>query len=68
MFEPKNNKERGIFSTYGNRCLLFSSSKPSQDGANADIRYAALQTDLTLIALEDQNVSTDFVFWGHMGN
>ncbi|OPB35005.1 autotransporter outer membrane beta-barrel domain-containing protein [Bartonella taylorii] len=67
MFEPKDHKERGIFlSTYGNR-LMFSSSNPSQDSANADMHYAALQAGLTLIALENQNISTDFGFFGTYG-
>ncbi|WP_409360978.1 autotransporter outer membrane beta-barrel domain-containing protein [Bartonella heixiaziensis] len=68
MFEPKDNKERGIFfSTYGNRITLSSTPNPPQDGARADIRYAALQAGLTLITLEDQNTNTDFGLLGTYG-
>ncbi|WP_375695230.1 autotransporter outer membrane beta-barrel domain-containing protein [Bartonella sp. AC90GZZY] len=68
MFEPKDHQERGIFlSTYGNKSAFSSKSPTKQDGVQADIRYAALQAGATLIALEDQNISTNFGFFGTYG-
>ncbi|GAA5107638.1 hypothetical protein GCM10023261_09190 [Bartonella jaculi] len=68
MFEPKDNKERGIFlSTYGNRITLSSNPHPPQDSAGADIRYVALQAAFTLLTLGDQNTSMDFGLLGTYG-
>ncbi|WP_330169082.1 autotransporter outer membrane beta-barrel domain-containing protein [Bartonella grahamii] len=61
MFEPKDHPERGIFlSTYGNKSTFSSSIQ-------ADIRYAALQAGTTLIALNDQNISSNFGLFGTYG-
>ncbi|WP_375693239.1 MULTISPECIES: autotransporter outer membrane beta-barrel domain-containing protein [unclassified Bartonella] len=61
MFEPKDHPERGVFlSSYGNKSTF--SSK-----VQADIRYAALQAGATLIALKDQNISSNFGLFGTYG-
>ncbi|WP_208441778.1 autotransporter outer membrane beta-barrel domain-containing protein [Bartonella raoultii] len=68
MFEAKDHKEQGVFfSTYAKKSILYSSSQTPQKSASTDIRYAALQAGLTLIALEEQNTSTDFGFLGTYG-
>ncbi|WP_375623853.1 MULTISPECIES: autotransporter outer membrane beta-barrel domain-containing protein [unclassified Bartonella] len=68
MFEPKDHPEKGIFlSTYGNKSTFSSSIQTEQDGVQADIRYAALQAGATLIALNDQNISNNFGFFGTYG-
>ncbi|WP_175868921.1 autotransporter outer membrane beta-barrel domain-containing protein [Bartonella gabonensis] len=82
MFEPKNYQEKSIFfSTYGNKNTFFSHLQSKQEsiqkaqdnvqaeqgGIHVDIRYAALQAGATLIALEDQNISTNFGFFGTYG-
>ncbi|WP_375666350.1 autotransporter outer membrane beta-barrel domain-containing protein [Bartonella sp. TT121SHDZB] len=65
MFEPKNHQERGVFlSSYSNKST-FSSSV--QANIRANIRYAALQAGAILIALEDQNISTNFGLFGTYG-
>lgn len=43
------------------------SVKAEQGSLHADIRYAALQAGATLIAREDQNISTNFGFFGTYG-
>nr|WP_245256381.1 hypothetical protein [Bartonella washoeensis] len=69
MFEPKGNEEkRFFFSPYGNRSMLSSSTHLPQDGIGADIRSAALPKGLTLKALEDQNISTNFDLLGVYAN
>nr|WP_275065013.1 autotransporter outer membrane beta-barrel domain-containing protein [Bartonella sp. AU18XJBT] len=61
MFEPKDHPERSVFlSSYGNKSTF--SSK-----VQADIRYAALQAGATLIALNNQNISSNFGLFGTYG-
>ncbi|WP_455478056.1 autotransporter outer membrane beta-barrel domain-containing protein [Bartonella sp. B10] len=73
MFEPKDDKERGIFlSSYGNRLthnngITLSSDTPLKYTYNADIHYTALQAGVTMIAMEGQNVNTDFGLLGTYG-
>ncbi len=68
MFEPKDNKETGFFfSTYGERMTLSSNPPSPPHSTGADIRYAALQAGLTLIALKNQNTSTNFGLLGTYG-
>ncbi|WP_273758587.1 autotransporter outer membrane beta-barrel domain-containing protein [Bartonella sp. AU55XJBT] len=43
------------------------STHAEQGSLHADIRYAALQAGATLIAREDQNISTNFGFFGTYG-
>ncbi|WP_254492296.1 autotransporter outer membrane beta-barrel domain-containing protein [Bartonella sp. B1099] len=67
-FETKDHKNKGIFfSTYGNKMTLSSHRTPLQYGYGADIHYAALQAGFTLVALEDQNVTTNFGLLGTYG-
>ncbi|EJF84987.1 autotransporter outer membrane beta-barrel domain-containing protein [Bartonella rattimassiliensis] len=66
MFEPKDSQERGVFlSTYGNKSTFYSNL---QSSIRADIRYTALQAGVTLVALKDQNINTNFGFFGTYGN
>ncbi|WP_375642209.1 autotransporter outer membrane beta-barrel domain-containing protein [Bartonella sp. CM100XJJH] len=68
MFEPKDDPERGIFlSSYGNKNTFSSKAQAEQNGIQADIRYAALQAGATLIALKDQNISSNFGLFGTYG-
>ncbi|WP_375695890.1 autotransporter outer membrane beta-barrel domain-containing protein [Bartonella sp. AC67GZZY] len=68
MFEPKDHPERGVFlSSYGNKSTFSSKVQAKQDGIQADIRYAALQAGATLIALKDQNISSNFGLFGTYG-
>ncbi|WP_375643336.1 MULTISPECIES: autotransporter outer membrane beta-barrel domain-containing protein [unclassified Bartonella] len=68
MFEPKDHPERGVFlSSYGNKSTFSSKVQAEQDGVQADIRYAALQAGATLIALKDQNISSNFGLFGTYG-
>ncbi|QEE09671.1 autotransporter outer membrane beta-barrel domain-containing protein [Bartonella kosoyi] len=67
-FETKNHKNKGIlFSAYGNKVTLSSHRTPLQYGYGADIHYAALQAGITLAALEDQNMTTNFGLLGTYG-
>ncbi|WP_375615241.1 autotransporter outer membrane beta-barrel domain-containing protein [Bartonella sp. AC10YNML] len=67
-FETKDHKNKGIlFSTYGNKMTLSSHRTPLQYGYGADIHYAALQAGITLAALEDQNMTTNFGLLGTYG-
>ncbi|WP_375673568.1 autotransporter outer membrane beta-barrel domain-containing protein [Bartonella sp. TS82HLJMH] len=67
-FETKDHKNKGIFfSTYGNKMTLSSHRTPLQYGYGADIHYAALQAGFTLVALEDQNMTTNFGLFGTYG-
>ncbi|WP_375629640.1 autotransporter outer membrane beta-barrel domain-containing protein [Bartonella sp. TT67HLJMS] len=67
-FEKKNHKNKGFFfSTYGNKMTLSSHRTPLQYGYGADIHYAALQAGFTLVALEDQNMTTNFGLFGTYG-
>ncbi|EJF82336.1 outer membrane autotransporter barrel domain-containing protein [Bartonella elizabethae Re6043vi] len=67
-FETKDHKSKGIFfSTYGNKMTLSSHRTPLQYGYGADIHYVALQAGFTLIALEDQNATTNFGLLGTYG-
>ncbi|WP_273783034.1 autotransporter outer membrane beta-barrel domain-containing protein, partial [Bartonella sp. ML69XJBT] len=66
--EAKDHKNRGIFlSSYGNKMTLSSHRTPLQYGYGADLRYAALQAGVTLAALEDQNITTNFGLLGTYG-
>ncbi|PIT70112.1 autotransporter outer membrane beta-barrel domain-containing protein [Bartonella tribocorum] len=68
-FETKDNKNKGIsLSTYGNRMTLSSSRTSLQYGYGADVYYSALQAGVTLAALEDQNMTTNFGLLGSYGN
>ncbi|WP_375657008.1 MULTISPECIES: autotransporter outer membrane beta-barrel domain-containing protein [unclassified Bartonella] len=68
MFEPKDDPERGLFlSSYGNKNTFSSRAQTEQNGIQADIRYAALQAGATLIALKDQNISSNFGLFGTYG-
>ncbi|WP_375706818.1 autotransporter outer membrane beta-barrel domain-containing protein [Bartonella sp. AA126HLJHH] len=68
MFEPKDHPERGVFlSSYGNKSTFSSKVQAEQDGVQADIHYAALQAGATLIALKDQNISSNFGLFGTYG-
>ncbi|WP_375626793.1 autotransporter outer membrane beta-barrel domain-containing protein [Bartonella sp. MU37NMGALS] len=68
MFEPKDDPERGIFlSSYGNKNTFSSKAQAEQNDIQADIRYAALQAGATLIALKDQNISSNFGLFGTYG-
>ncbi|WP_375684505.1 autotransporter outer membrane beta-barrel domain-containing protein [Bartonella sp. AP1QHHD] len=68
MFEPKDHPERGVLlSSYGNKSTFSSKVQAEQDGVQADIRYAALQAGATLIALKDQNISSNFGLFGTYG-
>ncbi|WP_375650013.1 autotransporter outer membrane beta-barrel domain-containing protein, partial [Bartonella sp. MU70NMGDW] len=68
MFEPKDHPERSVFlSSYGNKSTFSSKVQAEQDGVQADIRYAALQAGATLIALKDQNISSNFGLFGTYG-
>ncbi|WP_273719007.1 MULTISPECIES: autotransporter outer membrane beta-barrel domain-containing protein [Bartonella] len=67
-FETKDHKNKGIFfSAYGNKMTLSSHRTPLQYGYGADIHYAALQAGITLAALEDQNMTTNFGLLGTYG-
>ncbi|WP_345119662.1 autotransporter outer membrane beta-barrel domain-containing protein, partial [Bartonella pachyuromydis] len=67
-FETKDHKNRGIFlSSYGNKMTLSSHRTPLQYGYGADLSYAALQAGVTLAALEDQNITTNFGLVGTYG-
>ncbi|WP_375685308.1 autotransporter outer membrane beta-barrel domain-containing protein [Bartonella sp. TT110JLCBS] len=68
MFEPKDHLERSVFlSSYGNKSTFSSKVQEEQDGVQADIRYAALQAGATLIALKDENISSNFGLFGTYG-
>ncbi|WP_039760594.1 autotransporter outer membrane beta-barrel domain-containing protein [Bartonella queenslandensis] len=82
MFEPKNYQEKSIFlSTFGNKNTFFSriqtereniqvkqeDVQTEQESVHADIRYAALQAGAILVARKDQNISTNFGFFGTYG-
>lgn len=66
-FETKDHKNKGVFSTYGNKMTLSSHRTPLQYGYGADIHYAALQAGFTLVALEDQNMTTNLGLLGTYG-
>ncbi|UNE53766.1 autotransporter family protein [Bartonella machadoae] len=66
--EMRNNKNKGIhFSSYGNKNTLFSNRDPLQYGYGADMHYAALQAGVTLAAIEDQEITTNFGLMGTYG-
>ncbi|UNE53765.1 autotransporter outer membrane beta-barrel domain-containing protein [Bartonella machadoae] len=66
--EMRNNKNKGIhFSSYGNKSTLSSNRDPLQYGYGADMHYAALQAGVTLAAIEDQDITTNFGLMGTYG-
>ncbi|MBX4335205.1 autotransporter outer membrane beta-barrel domain-containing protein [Bartonella raoultii] len=68
MFEPKNQKERGSFlSVHGDRITLSSFLQSAPKSYNANIDYHALQTSVTLMTLEEPNISTNFGLFGTYG-
>ncbi|GAA5107627.1 autotransporter outer membrane beta-barrel domain-containing protein [Bartonella jaculi] len=67
-FGTKDNNRRGIFlSTYGNKVTLSSNRDPLQYGYGADVQHAALQAGVTLVALEEQDITTTFGLLGTYG-
>ncbi|USP03579.1 autotransporter outer membrane beta-barrel domain-containing protein [Bartonella taylorii] len=68
VFYPETRKKKGIFlSSYGNKIILSSNHNPLQYGYGADVHYAALQAGITLAALENQNLTTEFGLLGTYG-
>ncbi|PIT68985.1 autotransporter outer membrane beta-barrel domain-containing protein [Bartonella tribocorum] len=68
VFGLEGHKKRGIFlSTYGNKVTLSSNRSPLEYGYGADVRYAALQTGMTLATLEKQNITANFGLLGTYG-
>ncbi|EJF85851.1 outer membrane autotransporter barrel domain-containing protein [Bartonella vinsonii subsp. arupensis OK-94-513] len=66
--ELEMSKNKGIFfSSYGKKSTFSSSRKPLQYGYGANIRYAALQTGVTLAAIEEQDIVTNFGLLGTYG-
>ncbi|WP_375642208.1 MULTISPECIES: autotransporter outer membrane beta-barrel domain-containing protein [unclassified Bartonella] len=62
-----HKKKGGFLSTYGNKMTLSSSRSPLEYGYGADVRYAAIQAGMTLVTLENQNITANLGLLGTYG-
>ncbi|WP_175868920.1 autotransporter family protein [Bartonella gabonensis] len=68
VFGLEGHKKKGVFlSTYGNKVTLSSSRSPLEYGYGADVCYAALQAGMTLVTLENQNLTANLGLLGTYG-
>ncbi|MBX4335204.1 autotransporter outer membrane beta-barrel domain-containing protein [Bartonella raoultii] len=68
VFGVQEKNKKGLFlAPYGEKMTLSSNRTPLEYGYGANIRYGALQAGAIFPAMEDQNITTNFGFWGSYG-